>query len=200
MKTVETMSLLGGHPVLDFVNTVDSRIGREGPDYLVTYRDLLVFAERVGLIDPVAHANLARHAGGVLKEAEAALARALDLRETLYRLCLCESSGADAGSGDLSRLEAAARTALLKRRLHGGATGLSWRFPDAMDLDTVTDRLSLAGIELLLENRAARRPIRQCPGRDCGWLFLDESRGGRRRWCSDRSCGTGDRVRRFRAS
>jgi predicted RNA-binding Zn ribbon-like protein len=41
--------------------------------------------------------------------------------------------------------------------------------------------------------------VRECLGPNCGWLFIDTSRGGQRRWCSDRSCGTHARVRRFRA-
>ncbi|MBZ9993133.1 CGNR zinc finger domain-containing protein [Mesorhizobium sp. BH1-1-4] len=44
-----------------------------------------------------------------------------------------------------------------------------------------------------------RRRVRECKGRQCGWLFLDTSRGGRRRWCSDETCGTRSRVTRFRA-
>ncbi len=44
-----------------------------------------------------------------------------------------------------------------------------------------------------------RRAVRECLGVNCGWLFLDRSRGGRRRWCSDETCGTRSRVERFRA-
>ncbi|WP_246713898.1 CGNR zinc finger domain-containing protein [Rhizobium leguminosarum] len=32
-----------------------------------------------------------------------------------------------------------------------------------------------------------------------GWLILDESRGGHRRWWSDNTCGSHARVRKFRA-
>ena len=34
---------------------------------------------------------------------------------------------------------------------------------------------------------------------DCGWLFLDTSRSGRRRWCSMQSCGNRAKARRFYA-
>ena len=50
-KTIADISLLGGHPALDFVNTVDAWRDRWGPDFLATYDDLVVWAERVGLID-----------------------------------------------------------------------------------------------------------------------------------------------------
>jgi predicted RNA-binding Zn ribbon-like protein len=36
-----------------------------------------------------------------------------------------------------------------------------------------------------------------CPA--CGWLFLDTSKSGRRRWCAMATCGTVAKVRSFRA-
>jgi predicted RNA-binding Zn ribbon-like protein len=50
-----------------------------------------------------------------------------------------------------------------------------------------------------LADRQHRRGVRECPGPNCGWLFLDTSKAGRRRWCSDESCGSRSRVKRFRA-
>ncbi|MGO4135948.1 CGNR zinc finger domain-containing protein [Rhizobium brockwellii] len=41
--------------------------------------------------------------------------------------------------------------------------------------------------------------MRACQGPNCGWLFLDQSRGGHRRLCSDKTCGSHARVRKFRA-
>lgn len=32
--------------------------------------------------------------------------------------------------------------------------------------------------------------IRMCAGTDCGWVFVDRSRGRRRRWCAMETCGT----------
>ncbi|MFO1037868.1 MAG: CGNR zinc finger domain-containing protein [Geminicoccaceae bacterium] len=42
-----------------------------------------------------------------------------------------------------------------------------------------------------------RDRIRACPA--CGWLFLDTSKAGRRRWCAMATCGTTAKVRAFRA-
>jgi predicted RNA-binding Zn ribbon-like protein len=35
--------------------------------------------------------------------------------------------------------------------------------------------------------------VHRCPGRNCGWLFLDTS--GRRRWCSMATCGSRAKMR-----
>jgi predicted RNA-binding Zn ribbon-like protein len=36
-----------------------------------------------------------------------------------------------------------------------------------------------------------------CEGGLCGWLFLDESRGKRRRWCDMNDCGGRAKARRY---
>ena len=41
--------------------------------------------------------------------------------------------------------------------------------------------------------------VKRCPGEGCGWLFLDTSRNGSRRWCDMASCGNRARVRAFAA-
>ncbi len=40
--------------------------------------------------------------------------------------------------------------------------------------------------------------IRVCAATDCGLLFVDQSRPGRRRWCSMQRCGTRAKVRTHR--
>ena len=41
--------------------------------------------------------------------------------------------------------------------------------------------------------------IRICDNETCRWIFFDESRGGRRRWCDMASCGNRAKARRHRA-
>ncbi|MER7245539.1 CGNR zinc finger domain-containing protein [Kribbella sp. NPDC000426] len=38
--------------------------------------------------------------------------------------------------------------------------------------------------------------LRQCGDDGCGWLFLDRSKNGSRRWCSSADCGNRARARR----
>jgi predicted RNA-binding Zn ribbon-like protein len=40
--------------------------------------------------------------------------------------------------------------------------------------------------------------VRACGNRRCGWLFVDRSAGGRRRWCDPKACGNRMKVRRYR--
>ncbi|MCX4823461.1 ABATE domain-containing protein [Streptomyces sp. NBC_01142] len=50
----------------------------------------------------------------------------------------------------------------------------------------------------LLTDPAARARLRQCEGDNCRRVYLDTSRGRRRRWCSSEVCGNRERVARHR--
>ncbi|MCX5412205.1 CGNR zinc finger domain-containing protein [Streptomyces sp. NBC_00059] len=50
----------------------------------------------------------------------------------------------------------------------------------------------------LLTDPVARAGLRRCEGDHCGRLYLDTSRGRRRRWCSSEVCGNRERVARHR--
>ena len=50
----------------------------------------------------------------------------------------------------------------------------------------------------LLTDPVARAGLRRCEGDACRRLYLDTSRGRRRRWCSSEVCGNRERVARHR--
>ncbi|MFF7599803.1 CGNR zinc finger domain-containing protein [Streptomyces mirabilis] len=50
----------------------------------------------------------------------------------------------------------------------------------------------------LLTDPVARASLRQCEGDTCPIVYLDTSRGRRRRWCSSEVCGNRERVARHR--
>jgi predicted RNA-binding Zn ribbon-like protein len=188
--TVATLKLFGDHAALDFTNTVNSRGERFGPDVLRSYGDLLDWGTRLGVLD-AAEAETLR--GLAAERGKAALARAKALREALYRIFASRPS---ADPVDLAVLRSGVRAAQVARILQPEADGYAWRWrPD--DPDTVTHRIALAAADLLTSSALDR--VHVCPGENCAWLFLDKSPAGRRRWCSEETCGTRNRVRRWRA-
>jgi predicted RNA-binding Zn ribbon-like protein len=72
-----------------------------------------------------------------------------------------------------------------------GAWTLQW---PARDPRRVRFAVSVDAVALLRDRSRLAR-VRRCPGRDCGWLFLDAS--GRRRWCSMTTCGSREKMRRM---
>jgi predicted RNA-binding Zn ribbon-like protein len=197
-KTIDDINLLGGHVALDFVNTVDSRGDSWGPDYLASFRDLMDWALRVELIDQREHVSLLQKAKTSHAAAEVELENARDLRETLHRIFGAEERNSTPYDSDLDCLSNAFAHAAARRRLRNGRDGVTWNHEPPAELTDVAGRIALMAAELLT-SRHRRRPVRICQGRNCGWLFLDLSRGGHRRWCSDKTCGSAARVRKFRA-
>jgi predicted RNA-binding Zn ribbon-like protein len=47
--------------------------------------------------------------------------------------------------------------------------------------------------DLLTEDDIVR--IKECPS--CGWVFFDETKNGKRRWCNPLHCGTKDKMDRY---
>ena len=65
----------------------------------------------------------------------------------------------------------------------------------AMETARPTVRVAVSAAALLA--RAADRDrVKICPGDDCGWMFLDESRNRRRTWCAMDMCGNRAKARR----
>lgn len=197
-KTIDDISLLGGHPALDFVNTVDSRGERWGPEFLNSYSDLVIWAGRLDVVSPDEQRILVSKAAILPAEAKQSLTLAKDLREALHRLFRAESSNTAVAEADLSVVDDLARRAQKQRTLVQTGTGIEWRNAVADTLDAIAGRVALVAAELLT-SKQARRPVHVCEGQNCGWLFLDTSRNGHRRWCSDKTCGSHARVRKFRA-
>jgi predicted RNA-binding Zn ribbon-like protein len=51
--------------------------------------------------------------------------------------------------------------------------------------------------DLLTSERVVR--VRECAAEDCAWLFVDTSRGPRRKWCDMSTCGNRAKARRYYA-
>ena len=64
----------------------------------------------------------------------------------------------------------------------------------------LTTGLALAAADLLTAPERSRVRLCEATALDgCGWLFLDTSRNGTRRWCEMASCGNRYKARRHYA-
>ena len=48
--------------------------------------------------------------------------------------------------------------------------------------------VALSALSILSDPRERGR-IKTCPGIDCGWMFIDETKNRRRKWCLMETCG-----------
>ena len=192
--------LNGGHVAVDFVNSVEWR-GRQGPDrgeFLVSYETFLAWAAHVGLLEPGEAAVLVAEARRRPGDADAALAEAIELREALHELLHAAEHGAEPPAAALAVLNAAVTTALASSTLEPSDGGYRWRWSDCDD-DLRRPALELARLaaDLLASHELAH--VRSCGNAECGWWFVDTSRGHRRRWCSMEACGNRAKARRHYA-
>lgn len=125
------------------------------------------------------------------------VARFHELRSAVSRLMAAQLGGPEA-DGALERVNSLASGAPPGPRAVRGADGGLVRAlstaPDCAGLLAVVARDAVD----LLTDPAARAALRRCQGEDCHRLYLDTSRGGRRRWCSGEVCGNRERVARHR--
>ncbi|NDK48817.1 CGNR zinc finger domain-containing protein [Rhizobium laguerreae] len=180
---------------LDFANTIDNRGDRRGPDLLHSYDDVVVLAQRPGLIDEEQMAGLSAFAKAHPRRAEASLKEAVILREAIYTLFLSEDACQPYPHQAFEIVHDIATRARARQVLSKAEDGFRWLLPlkDPSDLVAL---FAVSAVELIT-GRNGRRLIRQCKGDNCGWLFLDTSKSGRRLWCSEATCGTHARVKRF---
>lgn len=189
--------LIGGHPALDFANTITSW-GKEPRDWIDTYSRLVDWAVMGGLIDTDRAAALRKVAANDQQQAEKALARAKDLRLTLHSLFSALAENRSPHRDILLKVETFWRQALARHTI----TCVDGRLAvvsasRTADLDEISDRLARHAVDLAGTFPARR--LRQCAGDRCGWLFVDHSKAGRRRWCDMATCGNNAKARRHQA-
>lgn len=193
--------LTGGALCLDFVNTLGNRRGPEPlEEHLAAYADLVEFALQSGELTGEVAAGLRAAGAARPEEAGRVLARAVALREAIYRIFDPLARGANADPEGLAGLNAELRRALGHARLErrGDAYALAWDRPGPGDpeLDAPLWPVARSAMELLLDADLSR--LGECDSDTCGFLFLDTTRNKSRRWCDTRVCGNRARVRAHR--
>ncbi|MFM9847477.1 MAG: CGNR zinc finger domain-containing protein [Hyphomicrobiaceae bacterium] len=187
----------GGHPALDFVNTLDERPSDSPIENLSTYRDLVRFAELAGLVEASITARLTRLDGrACARIAE----RARKLREHLYAVLDGGRSGRQASQHDLDAITAAIKAAHAARILIGSKPNALARYDWSPSLAPEIPLHACAlAIEALLVHEDGKR-IRKCGASDCSVYYIDASKAQLRQWCSMKGCGNREKQRRWRSA
>jgi predicted RNA-binding Zn ribbon-like protein len=186
--TLHRFELAGGHPALDFLNTIQNWSVPAPVDYLGDFRDALRFGRAAGLLT----GGEARALGA--RPAAAEVARLRELRAVLERIFRRQVIGRAPGEADLDHLAGALADAARATRLRGGA-GKPVRSHIALAAGAEVLRLRLAQAAAALLTSPEMDRVKSCP--TCGWLFLDTSKNRSRRWCSMRTCGSSAKSRTY---
>ena len=194
--TFQPHDLIAGHLALDLVNTVTAR-DAEPYDWLASPDALLQWAGLTGRFAPRDLAALARQAAEAPAAAGRALGRCRALREALHAALLPLMHGRPVPAPVLQQLDRLRLAAARRCPLQAGPGGVvAQPTLKGSGLDLVAD-VVLADALRLLEAPDLPR-LRVCAGSHCGWLFLDQSKAGRRRWCDMGTCGAAHKAQQFR--
>jgi predicted RNA-binding Zn ribbon-like protein len=203
---VAELELVGGHPALDLVNTVEPRVPQadgRSRDHLADPAAVLIWARRAGLVDVTEAEAAGRLWAAQPAAGEQALYAIREVREALCAVLLAalgaapaDDPAALAGLDQLQlRWAAAVGRSALSLELDG--PGIGRLVVGAAPATLVPDRAADAAVDLLRTADPGR--LRRCPAGQggCGWIFLDRSRNGSRRWCQMADCGTQAKIRRL---
>jgi predicted RNA-binding Zn ribbon-like protein len=185
--TFQPRDLVAGHLALDLVNTVTAR-NAEPVDWLTGYPRLLQWASLTGEFDPGALQALDRRSAAAPDAAATALHATRELREAVHDVTTAVIRHDAPPADGLRRIERTWKDAVsvAELTLVAGSARLQLTV-DRSGLAYLHHELALRSVELLQTLPLARTRI--CPGPRCGWLFIDHSRGGQRRWCDMATCG-----------
>lgn len=165
-STGSPVKRVGGRLALDFLNTADWTAAGEPHE------------DKIETLADVAAWAEAAGVGAARPPEDAAAFRALRARLR------------PAFTGGDGEAEARAEINRILRSVSGDPLPIRGARPAAL-----AEIVAIDAASLLADPQAMER-LKLCPGDDCGWLFIDETKNGRRRWCMMASCGNRAKARR----
>lgn len=206
LADVIKFKFVGGNLSVDFCNTVAGDRAGIKREYLNEPVDFIGWSQQAGLLTEAQAEQALKRAEEDPMEAQKVLARAIELREAIFRLLNSCRSGEHAADSDLTILNAELTKSMHRLRLvapaghdHGSIPcHYEWSWEVESDsLEAPLGPIAHAAAMLLTVPNGLEH-VRICLGDNCGWLFIDTSKNHSRCWCDMRDCGNRAKIRRHR--
>lgn len=169
--------LVGGRPSLDLVNTISWPGTDREHDWLQTPKNVERWLPAVGLdVVPVGPADLPR-----LHE----------FRRTIAEILRPLAHGRRPPPKAVQDFNGHLVTASGRRRIDPQTLTWAWAAPRRPLEAFAPVALDAAGVVTFGD----RQRLKHCPS--CDWIFLDQTRNGRRRWCDMADCGSRAKARSY---
>jgi predicted RNA-binding Zn ribbon-like protein len=192
-QTKSHFDLSGGNLALDFANTVSYRPTPQATERLVDYNHLVFFGMESGVYSRVD--RLFALAGQSPGRGKSALQKAIQFREALFAIFSAVVERRAIPGNALALLNVMLQEATEHGRLVDTNRRFEWEWVGMdCDLESVLWPIARAAVDLLLSDQLAH--LRQCAAEDCAWLFIDQTKNQRRRWCDMKVCGNRVKARR----
>lgn len=194
LRKWQQLERVGGHPAVDFVNSVHHWESDPPPDYFEGFDDFLDWSQELGLLDEIAYRHFR---GRPEREKVSAFNRLRALRSALYDIFASIAADKQPHRSALADLDEVLRISIRWRRFRAEKNKIRscWEYVDA-PAEVALGPVAWQAADLL-ENGSIER-LKKCPGENCGWIFIDGSKNRSRNWCSMKTCGNIAKVKRFR--
>ena len=180
---------------LDFINTLDDRFSNEPKELVKSYIDLARFAEDTGILSDQQARHLLEKSMQSREAAGEALSAAIQLREAMHEVFWALIRKKSVPAGGLFVVNTYAQEAARHMNVAATGKGFEWRFEEAENFNAAWWPIARSAVELLASDQL--QFVRACASKTCEWLFLDESKNHRRRWCDMTKCGNRAKVKSF---
>jgi predicted RNA-binding Zn ribbon-like protein len=194
-RTIEALPIDSTRLCCNFVNTVYSWRGEDNEDFFKNYDDFIAWCSKLGVAKENQLRALKAKAKREKKKASLALHRIRDLRLLLYHVI---SAIASQDKKEFEKVLKRINPALQASFAHYQLELIGNKFVPSFQSDpdsliSPVRKVLLSLNEMLVWDDVHR--IKQCPG--CGYVFYDETKNGKRRWCNPLACGTKDKMKRY---
>jgi predicted RNA-binding Zn ribbon-like protein len=208
MSAIETgkWKFVAGSICLNFTNTVGGRVWHDEnnlldykilTDKLESFEDLIDWGKEIGFLNEASVKKINLFASQNEKAVKKIFQRAVALRESIYKIFISLTENKEPSHEDIDLLNSECAAAREKQKLYYDSNKFKWNFElQDTEQESIIWYVSLSAVELLVSEQLKR--VKQCPGDNCGWLFLDSSKNGSRQWCDMKDCGNVAKVRRYR--
>ena len=195
-RTDPQFELIAGNVCLDFVNTLDDRFSDQPKELLAAYRHLARFAAEAGILPRSQVDGLQARGKESPEPARRALESAIRMREAMSQVFYALVRHEPVPKPALALLNRFAQNAALHSNLVRANEHFEWQFDASRDdLEAPLWPIARSAADLLASDQL--QFVRECASNTCRWLFLDESKNHRKRWCDMSKCGNRAKVRNF---
>ena len=179
---------------LDFANTRYSR-GSEPVETVHDFPEMVRWCDANAMLGREASERALQWSEKHGRDAAAIFDDAMALRETIYRICFALADGKTPEARDVAAINASLDRAPERRVLAYHEKTFGWRIDrDAFSAAGLLAPVLWSAGDLIVSPDLTR--LRHCLNDKCGWLFMDDSKNGSRRWCSMQSCGNRAKAHR----
>ncbi len=180
---------------LDFSNTVDWRNGEKPEDSLKTFESLVSWSVKKGTIPQDEASSIVRRAKEEHIE-DASFRRAIQLRETIYRIFSSIAHDRHPDDRDVATLNRFLSDYPVNSSVVRTGQEYGWAVVAGSSAEArMLWPIAKSAADLLTSDQLGR--VTECANEEdgCGWVFLDKTRSGTKKWCSSTGCGNRAKVR-----